>query len=120
MSTFKLYYFNLKALGEPIRYIFAYADVSYEDIRIQAKDWPALKLTMPMEQVPLLEVDGKRINQHISICRLLGKLFKLAGNDDFEDAKIDMVIDAITDFRFSKYFSLNKKRFLQYFFIITY
>lgn len=41
--TFKLRYFNLKALGEPIRMLFAYGNVDYEDIRVESSDWPSLK-----------------------------------------------------------------------------
>ena len=33
MSTYKLYYFDSRAAGEPIRIIFAQAGVKYEDIR---------------------------------------------------------------------------------------
>lgn len=40
---FKLYYFNLTALGEPIRLLFAYGDIKYEDIRVEPADWPAIK-----------------------------------------------------------------------------
>ncbi len=39
-ESYKLTYFNLKAVGEPIRLIFAYAGVKYEDNRIEHADWP--------------------------------------------------------------------------------
>lgn len=41
--TFKLYYFNLRALAEPIRYLFAYGGIAYEDVRVERDDWPKLK-----------------------------------------------------------------------------
>lgn len=42
-SKFKLTYFTVKGLGEAIRYLFAYADVEFEDNRITQDDWPAVK-----------------------------------------------------------------------------
>lgn len=49
--TFKLRYFNLKALGEPIRMLFAYGGIEFEDIRIESSDWPALKSSMHFSEV---------------------------------------------------------------------
>lgn len=40
---FKLSYFNVKALGEPIRLIFAYGGIEYEDIRVTQEEWAVLK-----------------------------------------------------------------------------
>lgn len=44
-STFKLHYFNAKALGEPIRMLFAYGGIKYEDIRYDrfGDEWPKIK-----------------------------------------------------------------------------
>lgn len=42
-STFKLYYFDIQALAEPIRYIFAYAGQKYEDVRVGRDEWVNLK-----------------------------------------------------------------------------
>lgn len=42
-SKIKLTYFNLKGLCEGIRYILAFAEADFEDIRIERKDWPNVK-----------------------------------------------------------------------------
>lgn len=42
-EAYKLTYFNMKALAEPIRLIFAYAEVPYEDNRIERDQWPEHK-----------------------------------------------------------------------------
>ena len=39
---YKLTYFNLGALAEPIRWAFAVAKVPFEDERIDLGDWPVL------------------------------------------------------------------------------
>lgn len=41
--TFTLFYFNIKALAEPVRYLFAYGGQEYEDVRVTRDEWPALK-----------------------------------------------------------------------------
>jgi len=97
--TYKLKYFPLKARGEPIRYLFAYADVPYEDVRLPTEQWPTLKPTMPFGKVPVLEIDGKVTHQSRAICRYLGKKFGLGGADDWENLQIDMAVDTFEDMR---------------------
>lgn len=48
---YKLTYFNLKGLGEPLRIMFAYAGIIYEDIRIEREDWPAIKESMNFDSI---------------------------------------------------------------------
>jgi hypothetical protein len=41
--TYKLTYFNVKGLGEPIRFLFAYGGIEFEDFRIEKQEWPQIK-----------------------------------------------------------------------------
>ena len=43
MSTYKLTYFPIRARAEVIRFVFAQAEVKYEDVRIKKEDWAELK-----------------------------------------------------------------------------
>ena len=43
MSTYKLTYFPVRARAEVIRFVFAQAEVKYEDVRIKKETWPELK-----------------------------------------------------------------------------
>jgi len=97
--AYTLFYFNVKALAEPLRYLFAFGGIEYEDVRVTRDEWPALKPTMPMGQMPVLEVDGKRVHQSISMARFLAKTVGLGGANHWEDLQIDIVVDTINDFR---------------------
>lgn len=57
---------------------------------------------MPMGQMPVLEFDGKKIHQSVSICRFLAKKVGLDGKTDFENFEIDSIVDTLTDFRQSE------------------
>lgn len=57
---------------------------------------------MPYGQVPVLEVDGKKIAQSLTICRYAGNLAKLSGNNPLENAEIDAVVDSFADVQKSK------------------
>lgn len=41
--VFTLFYFNVRALAEPIRFLFAYGGQEYEDVRVTRDEWPSLK-----------------------------------------------------------------------------
>ncbi|CAH1707715.1 unnamed protein product [Chironomus riparius] len=99
MPEYKVFYFNVKALGEPLRFLLSYGNLPFEDVRISRNDWPALKPSMPMNQLPCLEVNGKKVNQSLACCRFIAKDIKLAGNDDWENLQIDTVADTVNDFR---------------------
>ncbi|XP_011165650.1 glutathione S-transferase [Solenopsis invicta] len=97
MPSYKLTYFHLTALAEPIRLLFAYADIEFVDERIDRNDWPKLKQTMPFGKVPVLEVDGKRMHQSSAIGRYVAKKCGLAGKDDLQSLEIDAAVDTIQE-----------------------
>ena len=39
----KLHYFNLRGRGEYVRWILAYCNVDYDDIRHTFEEWPEVK-----------------------------------------------------------------------------
>ena len=53
---------------------------------------------MPFGQVPVLEVDGKRLAQSDTIARYLARQHGLAGQNDWEQSLADMYVDCIYDF----------------------
>jgi len=98
MSGIKLVYFNLMGRAETARLILAQAGVDYEDKRIEKEEWPALKASLPMGQLPVLEVDGKTIGQSMAIARYCARRFGLAGKDELEGAQADQAVDQVSDF----------------------
>lgn len=139
MPAYKFTYFNAKALGESIRMLFHYGGVDFVDDRVEFPDWPKLKPCMysdmilaniiwridlmfdfhdsatPFGQLPVLEVDGKKVVQSSAIARYLAKKFGVAGKDDWEAMQIDATVDTIHDIRTSK-FELAS---FQFFFFIS-
>lgn len=97
--TYKLIYFSVKALGEPIRFLLSYGGVEFEDYRFEREQWPQLKPSMPFGKTPVLEIDGKQTHQSAAICRYLAKQFGLNGSSDWEALEIDAIVDTFTDFR---------------------
>ncbi|CAJ0605923.1 unnamed protein product [Cylicocyclus nassatus] len=55
---------------------------------------------MPFEQLPVLEVDGKRIARSYTICRFLARRFGFAGHTPFEEAIVDSIVDQFRDYLF--------------------
>ncbi|XP_067008299.2 glutathione S-transferase [Anabrus simplex] len=94
---YKLTYFNARGRGEPIRFLFHYGGIEFEDIRIEVEDWPKAKESTPYGLVPYIDIDGKRITQGAAIARYVAKLVGLAGKDDLENLEIDSVVDTIVD-----------------------
>jgi glutathione S-transferase len=97
---YKLYYFNVRGWAERIRYIFAYAEVPFEDIRLDHDKFRAeYKSKFPFGQVPVLEIDGGKhlLAQSTAIARYLAKQFHLTGANDLEAAEADMYVDGLGD-----------------------
>ncbi|KAF5279371.1 hypothetical protein FQA39_LY05481 [Lamprigera yunnana] len=97
--TYKLTYFQTKGVAEPIRFLLSYGEIDFEDCRIDRKDWPELKEQTLFGQLPILEIDGKRVNQSIAICKYLARQVNLNGGDDWEDLQIDSIVHTIDDFK---------------------
>ncbi len=99
MSTYKLYYFNLKARAELARTIFAQAGQSYEDIRFTKEEWVSkYKALSPFGCAPWLEVDGAAIGGSSEIGRFLGERLGLAGANALENAQLAAISDNFRDF----------------------
>ncbi|CAF1105124.1 unnamed protein product [Rotaria sordida] len=97
MSTYRLYYFDGRGRGEVPRLILTAAGQKFEDIRYSEGEWPSHKSEMPLGQMPVLEIDGFKLPQSMTVARFLARQFHLAGKDNLEQAKAEAVADTATD-----------------------
>jgi len=113
MPTYKLSYFPVTALGEPIRAIFALAGIPFEDERVPGEEWGKRKTdpSSPFfgQQMPALQItDDSGANQVLfqsrAILRYVGKVGKYDGKalypeDPMMQYYCDEVIEMVEDFR---------------------
>jgi len=92
MVHYKLFYFPFKGLGEPVRLLLTHAKVEFEDIRVSSDEWPKHKEDMPMGQMPVLEVDGKKLCQSVAIGRYLAEKYNMMPKDPWMKAKADEMV----------------------------
>jgi len=90
MPQYKLYYFNIRGLADPIRLAFAQVGVPFEDVRISMEEWPQWKEKFPFGQCPVLETkDGHRLTQSMAILRYIGRKYDLEPNNEWDRAVCD-------------------------------
>jgi len=99
MAEYKLTYFSLRGLAEPIRFLLKYGGIAFEDKRFEREEWPQVKSSFTFGQLPILTANGKHYHQSVAITRFVAKKVKLTGKDEWEDLEIDAMIDTIGDFR---------------------
>ncbi|ODM96385.1 Transcription initiation factor TFIID subunit 8 [Orchesella cincta] len=101
MATAKLYYFDARGVGEPIRLILTYGGVEFEDIRapmsLPPTIPPEIKQKCTWGTVPVIEFEGKKLAQSLAMTRYFAKRFKLVPQDDYEAALCDEYVDASRD-----------------------
>lgn len=101
-ETYKLIYFTLKGRAEVSRVLFFLGNQEYEDFHIKLEEWPLWKEKMPFLQAPVLEItreNGEKLElaQTNAIERFLANKFNLYGKNEWERARIDMIVEHIID-----------------------
>jgi len=83
VNSLKLQYFNIHGRGEPIRALLHYKHANFTDEVITLAEWGELKKSgdFPNGQLPILEVDGYRMNQGDAILQFLGSRHGLLVHD---------------------------------------
>lgn len=101
MTKPKLTYFDAPASrGEECRLALHLSGVDFEDVRVKAPEWPAVKAATPFGAVPTFEVPGKPVlAQSNAILVYIGRTWGMHPKDDFEAARHEMMMGHVEDLR---------------------
>lgn len=98
MNKLRLTYFYFSGgRAEPARLAMHIGGISFEDDRFASKDFPEIRKTTPLNQVPILHVNEVQITQSDAITRYVGKLSGLYPVDEFQALLCDEVMCALED-----------------------
>jgi glutathione S-transferase len=95
----KLTYLDVPGRAELSRLILSAGNVSFEDERLTRDEFMAIKPTLPLGQVPVLEVNGTTYSQSMAIARYTAKLGGLYPQDPIESLRVDMVSEFLVDIK---------------------
>jgi glutathione S-transferase len=101
MTKARLIYFDAPvSRGEECRLALHLAGIEFEDVRINAAAWPAMKEQMPYGGLPVLELPGHTPLAHSNaILVLIGRRHGLHPSDDFEAARHEGMMQHVEDLR---------------------
>ncbi|PKO54125.1 MAG: glutathione S-transferase [Betaproteobacteria bacterium HGW-Betaproteobacteria-21] len=98
MNTLKLTYFDFSGgRAEPARLALHIGGIPFEDIRFAPADFPEVRKTTPLNQVPTLHINDVQVTQSDAITRYVGKLAGLYPADDLQALFCDEVLGALED-----------------------
>jgi len=94
----RLLYFNSRGLAEYSRLMLAEGGFEFEDVRI--KEFTAeMKAQQPFGQLPVLEMDGRRIPESKAIAWYIARRCGFVGQNIDDQTQIDIVLEVIADIR---------------------
>ncbi|UKZ78646.1 hypothetical protein TrVFT333_006392 [Trichoderma virens FT-333] len=106
MSTPVLHYFGLGSLGrgEIVRLFLRELNIEYEDkFYVYDDTWPSINKSAGISltgTLPVLEIDGQRLYQHLAILRYLSRRAgAYDGETNYEKYLVDAVADIYNDWR---------------------
>ncbi len=100
MSKYTLHYFGINGRAVIPRAILTYAKANWTNAVVKQEDWPKLKTSglCEYEQLPVLEVDGKKLCESQAINLFLGETFKLMGKNPEENYQITNLLMTFDDY----------------------
>ena len=100
MPKYTLHYFGGNGRAVIARAILTYVKADWTNDLVKREDWPKLKTSglCEYEQLPVLEVDGKKYCESQAINLYLAEVFNLMGKDPEENYQIRNVLMTFEDF----------------------
>jgi glutathione S-transferase len=93
-----LRYFDVQGRAEPTRLTLAAAGVPFTDVRVKPADWPALKPSTKMGQLPDLSIDGYgTFAQSGASLRYAGRVGGLYPSEPVDAIAVDEVLGLVDD-----------------------
>ena len=94
MPKYTLHYFGGNGRAVVARAILTYVKADWTNDLINRDDWPKIKVSglCEFEQVPVLEVDGKKLCESQAINLYLAETFNLLGKDVEENYQINNLL----------------------------
>ncbi|CAL8092600.1 unnamed protein product [Orchesella dallaii] len=99
---YKLTYFNIRGLAEPIRWMFKMRNVDFEDERINLAQWPEERnrFSKHVGQLPILLIDDKiELSQVHTVMRYVARELGFNGETEYEEMRADEATELIYDLR---------------------
>lgn len=99
MPTLKMTYFDIQGPAEPTRLALTIGDIPFEDVRVNRDAMLAMRASGALKgggQLPQLEVDGRVLSQSQAQATYAGKLAGLVPEDPWKAAKVDEVIQLVS------------------------
>ena len=100
MSKYTLHYFGVNGRAIIARAILSYAKADWTNVLINREEWPKIKTSglCEYEQVPVLEVGGKKYCESNAINLYLAETFGLLGKDAEENYQINNLLMTTEDY----------------------
>uniref|UniRef100_A0A914ZIH6 Glutathione S-transferase n=2 Tax=Parascaris univalens TaxID=6257 RepID=A0A914ZIH6_PARUN len=95
---YKVTYFSIRGLAEPIRLLLTDNEIPFDDSRFKdLAEWQSVKHQFQFGQVPCLHDDNEQIVQSGAILRHLARKHNLNGSNESETTYADMFYEGIRD-----------------------
>ncbi len=98
MENIKLTYFNMNGRVGLIRAMLCYKKIPFENILITMEEWPNKKQNFEFHQLPLFEVNNKKMTQTFAICLYLARQLNLYPNDIDLQYQVESILACRDDF----------------------
>ena len=101
MPKYTIHYFAGNGRAMISRAILCFGKADWTNDAIKREDWPTIKKSglCEFEQVPILEIDGKKYSQSHAIELYLAETFNLMGKDKEENYQINSLLFAVDDYQ---------------------